>query len=99
VQSRRVTEFIHQIRDVRRMGAAAVDICFVACGRLDAYFEENLHSWDVLAAELIAREAGARSGDFSGGPLRPAEVLVSGPGVFDALSNVLVAASRKHPHA
>lgn len=99
VQSRRITEFIDQIRDVRRMGAAAVDICFVACGRLDAYFEENLHSWDVLAAELIAREAGARSGDFSGGPLRPAEVLVSAPGVFDALSTVLVAASRKHPHA
>lgn len=99
VQSRRVTEFIHQIRDVRRMGAAAVDICFVACGRLDAYFEENLHSWDVLAAELIAREAGARTGDFGGGPLRPAEVLVSAPGVFDALSRLLVSAARKHPHA
>jgi myo-inositol-1(or 4)-monophosphatase len=99
VQSRRVTEFIHRIRDVRRMGAAAVDICFVACGRLDAYFEENLHSWDVLAAELIAREAGARSGDFSGGPLHPAEVLVSAPGVFDELSAMLVAAKRKHPHA
>lgn len=99
VQSRRVTEFIHEIRDVRRMGAAAVDICFVACGRLDAYFEENLHTWDILAAELIAREAGARSGDFAGGPLRPAEVLVSAPGVFDALSGLLVAAMRKHPHA
>ena len=98
-QSRRIPEMIDRIRDLRRFGAAALDICFVACGRLDAYFEENLHSWDVLAAELIAREAGARSGDFSGGPLRPAEVLVSGPGVFDALSNVLVAASRKHPHA
>lgn len=99
VQSLRVTEFIHRIRDVRRMGAAAVDICFVACGRLDAYFEENLHSWDVLAAELIAREAGARCGDFSGGPLRPAEVLVSAPGVFDGLSALLVDAMRKHPHA
>ena len=99
VQSSRVSEFIHRIRDVRRMGAAAVDICFVACGRLDAYFEENLHSWDVLAAELIAREAGARCGDFSGGPLRPAEVLVSAPGVFDDLSAMLVDAMRKHPHA
>lgn len=99
VQSRRITEFIHRIRDVRRMGAAAVDICFVACGRVDAYFEENLHSWDVLAAELIAREAGARSGDFSGDELRPEEVLVSAPGVFDALSGMLVAAKRLHPHA
>lgn len=98
VQSRRVTEFIHRIRDIRRMGAAAVDICFVACGRLDAYFEENLHTWDILAAELIAREAGARSGDFSGGPLHPGEVLVAAPGVFDALSGLLVAAQRAHPH-
>ena len=98
VQSRRVTEFIHRIRDVRRMGAAAVDICFVACGRVDAYFEENLHSWDVLAAELIAREAGARSGDFGGGDLRPEEVLVAAPGVFDALSEMLVTARRLHPH-
>lgn len=99
VQSLRVTEFIHRIRDVRRMGAAAVDLCFVACGRLDAYFEENLHTWDILAAELIAREAGARSGDFSGAALRPAEVLVATPGVFDALSALLVDAMRKHPHA
>jgi myo-inositol-1(or 4)-monophosphatase len=99
VQSRRLTEFIHRIRDVRRMGAAAIDICFVACGRLDAYFEENLHSWDILAAGLIAREAGARSGDFAGGPLRPPEVLVATPGVFDALSAMLVDAARKHPHA
>lgn len=99
VQSRRISEFIHQIRDVRRMGATAVDICFVACGRLDGYFEENLHSWDVLAAELIAREAGARSGDFSGGELRAEEVLVSGPGVFHALSELLVGAQRLHPHA
>jgi len=98
VQSRRVTEIIHRIRDVRRMGAAAVDLCFVACGRLDAYFEENLHTWDILAAELIAREAGARSGDFAGGPLRPAEVLVATPGVFDALSGLLMDALRQHPH-
>jgi myo-inositol-1(or 4)-monophosphatase len=98
VQSRRVTEFIHQIRDVRRMGAAAVDICFVACGRLDAYFEENLHAWDIAAAEVIAREAGARAGDFAGGPLRPEETLIAAPGVFDALSALLIAAQRKHPH-
>ena len=98
VQSRRVTEFIHQIRDVRRMGAAAVDICFVACGRLDAYFEENLHAWDIAAAEVIAREAGARAGDFAGGPLRPEETLIAASGVFDALSALLIAAQRKHPH-
>ena len=99
VQSRRVTEFIHRIRDVRRMGAAAVDICFVACGRLDAYFEENLHDWDIAAAEVIAREAGAHAGDFAGGPLRAAETLIAAPGVFAQLSQMLTTAQRQHPHA
>lgn len=98
VQSQRVSQFIHQIRDVRRMGAAAVDMCFVACGRLDAYFEENLHSWDILAAELIAREAGVRTGDFAGGALHPGEVLVATPGVFCALSDLLVRAKAEFPH-
>jgi fructose-1,6-bisphosphatase/inositol monophosphatase family enzyme len=52
----------------------------------------------VLAAELIAREAGARSGDFAGNAMHPGEVLVAAPGVFDALSRVIVDAARKHPH-
>lgn len=98
VQMRRVAEFIAQIRDIRRSGAAAIDLCFVACGRVDAYFEENLHPWDLAAAELIAREAGARSSDYSGGPLRPAEVLVASPAIHAELSALLVAASARHPH-
>jgi myo-inositol-1(or 4)-monophosphatase len=99
VQMRRVAEFIDKIRDIRRSGAAAVDLCFVACGRVDAYFEENLHPWDLAAGELIAREAGALSGDYSGGPVRPAEVLVAVPSVFAPLSELLVAAAARHPHA
>ncbi|MGA0065139.1 MAG: inositol monophosphatase family protein [Ilumatobacteraceae bacterium] len=98
VQMRRVAEFIDKIRDIRRSGAAAIDLCFVACGRVDAYFEENLHSWDLAAGELIAREAGAVSGDYAGGPLRPDEVLVAGPSIFADLSGLLVAAARRHPH-
>ncbi len=98
VQMRRVAEFIDKIRDIRRSGAAAIDLCFVACGRVDAYFEENLHPWDLAAGELIAREAGALSGDYSGGPIRPAEVLVAAPSVFAALSELLVAAAVRHPH-
>jgi myo-inositol-1(or 4)-monophosphatase len=89
IQSKRVSTFIHKVRDIRRLGAASVDICFVACGRVDAYFEENLHSWDIAAAELIAIEAGARSGDFSGGPSSPAEIMVACPGIFDGLSNLI----------
>lgn len=48
-----------RVRGVRRLGSAALDICYVAAGFLDAYWELNLHEWDVCAAELIAREAGA----------------------------------------
>lgn len=98
VQMRRVAEFIDKIRDIRRSGAAAIDLCFVACGRVDAYFEENLHPWDLAAGELIAREAGALSGDYAGGPVRPAEVLVAVPSVFAPLSELLVAAAARHPH-
>jgi myo-inositol-1(or 4)-monophosphatase len=93
VQAKRVSEFIHQIRDIRRAGAAAIDLCFVACGRIDAYFEENLHQWDIAAGILIAHEAGCRSGDFSGNAPRPAEILTSAPAIFDQLSQLIMAAS------
>lgn len=73
------------IRDVRRMGSAAIDLSYTAAGFLDAYWEEGLNMWDMAAGELIAREAGCRSGDFAGGAPTPAQLLVAGPGVFDAM--------------
>lgn len=94
-QAKRVAQFIHQIRDIRRAGAAAIDLCFVACGRIDAYFEENLHQWDIAAGILIAHEAGCRSGDFNGNTPRPAEILTSAPAIFDQLSQLIMAASTK----
>lgn len=92
-QSKRVSKFIHKIRDIRRFGAASVDICYVACGRLDAYFEENLHQWDIAAAELIAIEAGAKSGDFSGEASSPEEILIACPKVFKQLSEMIISSS------
>ncbi len=53
-----IARIIGDIRDIRRMGAAAVDLCSVACGRVDAYFERGLNPWDLAAGELIAAEAG-----------------------------------------
>ncbi len=93
VQSKRVANIIHQIRDIRRFGAASIDICFVACGRLDAYFEENLHQWDIAAAELIAVESGAKSANFSGGKSTPKEFMVTCPEIYDQLSQLIVAGS------
>ena len=51
---------------VRRIGAAAADLCYLACGRVDAFFEYNLNPWDVAAGALIAKEAGGMVYDFSG---------------------------------
>lgn len=90
VQAGRVARMIGHIRDIRRFGAAAVDMCYVACGRLDGYFEENLHDWDIAAGDLIAREAGCRTGDFRGGPIRPAETMTASPAIFEALGRLIV---------
>ncbi len=52
---------------LRRLGSAAVDLCYTACGRFDGYFEFNLKDWDVAAGALIVKEAGGAVSDFSGG--------------------------------
>jgi myo-inositol-1(or 4)-monophosphatase len=58
----RLNRVLSICQDVRRPGAASVDLCWVACGRLDAYYEESLSPWDGAAGSLIAREAGATIG-------------------------------------
>lgn len=89
VQGGRVARILPAVRDLRRLGAAAVDCCYVACGRLDAYFEENVKSWDIMAGELIAREAGAVSSDFAGNAARPAEFLIAAPGIHTELRELI----------
>lgn len=92
-QAQRVAKMVHKVRDIRRFGAAAIDLCFVACGRLDAYFEEHLHPWDLVAGGIIATEAGAVITNFSGEAMEPKEVLASTPGVHSALVDLLVHAT------
>lgn len=58
-QAHVVSALIPQVRDIRRMGSASVDLCMLAAGRLDAYYERGLQPWDYAAGVLIAREAGA----------------------------------------
>jgi myo-inositol-1(or 4)-monophosphatase len=55
-----VSALLHEVRDIRRIGAAALDLCSVAAGRVDAFVEEGLNAWDVAAGGLVATEAGAR---------------------------------------
>ena len=59
LQTGAVSALLHEVRDIRRMGSAALDLCAVAVGRLDAYVEEGLNRWDIAAGGLIATEAGA----------------------------------------
>ena len=53
---------------VRRMGAASIDLAYVACGRFEAFFEYGLKPWDISAGSLLIKEAGGRISDFSGNP-------------------------------
>lgn len=77
------------VRDIRRFGAAAVDLCSVACGRIDGYYERGLQPWDLAAGGLIATEAGAVLGGVDGGPAGAALTLAAGPGIADGLRALL----------
>ena len=61
----RFSSCLQASQGLRRLGSAAIDLCYVACGRFDGFWEQNLKSWDTAAGELIAREAGAIVTDFS----------------------------------
>lgn len=91
-QARVLVDLLPQVRDVRRMGGAAVDLCSAACGRVDAYFERGLAPWDMAAGVVIAREAGARVGDLRGGEPSGDFVLASPPALFEPLADLLLAA-------
>ncbi len=62
--------FMVRTQGVRRCGSAALDLCYVACGRADAFWEWRLHPWDTAAGSLIVEEAGGTMSDFTGGPFR-----------------------------
>jgi myo-inositol-1(or 4)-monophosphatase len=95
---KRLDAMIHQCRDLRRIGSAALDICWVACGRLDVYYE-SVSPWDFAAARLIATEAGAHAGHFGEVPEnRPADlwgkdILISAPKLWQPVRAVLREAS------
>jgi myo-inositol-1(or 4)-monophosphatase len=80
------------IRDIRRMGAASVDLCSVALGRVDAFYELGLSAWDLAAGALVASEAGAKVGDLHGGPASAGgTILVCHPDLWGELAALLIA--------
>lgn len=91
---RRLALVLQECADLRRLGSAALDICWVAMGRLDAYYE-NLSVWDFAAAQLIAKEAGARYGHFKPVPegisaeFHHQNILVANPTLYPLLHELL----------
>lgn len=83
-----IAALLPRIRDIRRIGSAALDLCAVASGSVDAYFEEGVKAWDIAAGGLIAQEAGGlamRTPPIAGQP----GLLVAGPALFDEFTAVL----------
>jgi len=84
-QGRVIAELLPQIRDVRRMGSSAVDVCYVAMGAFDGYFESGLFEWDYAASSLVAAEAGAR---FAINPANDLTVC-AGPSLYPLLAQAV----------
>ena len=78
-QAQIVAALLGEVRDIRRLGAASIDLCLVGDGRLDAYYERGLSPWDHAAGALIAREAGALVTGADGGPPSSAMTVAAGP--------------------
>ena len=87
-QAEILTRMLPVVRDVRRMGSCALDLCMVAAGALDAYYEDGVHIWDWAAGALIAAEAGAKLllPPVDGGA---GVVVAAAPGIADALAGEL----------
>ncbi|WP_061006026.1 inositol monophosphatase family protein [Mycolicibacterium mucogenicum] len=88
-QAGAVAELLAEVRDIRRVGSCALDLCMVAAGRLDAYFESGVHVWDWAAAALVAEEAGAVVRLPAPGADDDDLVIAAAPGVAAALTRQL----------
>ena len=84
--------FVKRTQGVRRMGSAALDLCYVGAGRLDGYWELSIEPWDVAAGGLVASEAGATVSNMAGRPdylTPPCSILAAPPGLYQKMKAVL----------
>ena len=82
-QAEVVRELLPRVRDIRRAGAAALDLAWLAAGRVDAFYERGLKAWDRAAGDLLVREAGGVSGSLAGEP--PGMIAAATPQLFEEL--------------
>ncbi|TMR99255.1 inositol monophosphatase family protein [Nonomuraea basaltis] len=90
VQGQVVAAVLTRVRDIRRGGSCAIDMCSLAAGRVDAYYERGINPWDYAAAGLVATESGARLGGLHGRPVSPEFAICAAPGLFEELHDLLV---------
>jgi myo-inositol-1(or 4)-monophosphatase len=88
---RQADDFLLRAQGLRRCGSAALDLCYVACGRFEGFWEMKLSPWDTAAGAVIVEEAGGRVSDFRGGPVNiyHPEVVASNGLVHQAMMEVL----------
>jgi myo-inositol-1(or 4)-monophosphatase len=89
VQGEVAAALLPHVRDIRRGGSASVDLCSVAAGRVDAFYERGLNYWDYAAGGLIAREAGALVGGLAGRPESTSMTVAAGPDLYRQLDTFL----------
>ncbi|GAB3396871.1 inositol monophosphatase family protein [Humibacter soli] len=89
LQAEAVSMLIPRVRDIRRIGSAALDLCNVATGRLDAYYEKGLKPWDHAGGALVAVEAGAKVGGLHGVPASRALTIAAEPGLWAQLEPII----------
>lgn len=92
-QAQALVDLLPQVRDIRRGGSAALDLCSVACGRVDAYYERGLSWWDHAAGSLIAREAGAVVEPLEESSVELGAIAAAAPGIADPFRDLLRAVS------
>jgi myo-inositol-1(or 4)-monophosphatase len=96
-QAEVLRRLLPQVRDIRRFGACAYDLCLVASGRVDAYFERGVQPWDHAAGGLVAVESGVVVAGLHGAPPSDRFVLAAAPNLFGPLHDLLVEAGADHP--
>jgi myo-inositol-1(or 4)-monophosphatase len=89
VQGEVVAALLPRVRDIRRAGSAAVDLCSLAAGRVDAYYERGVNHWDWAAGGLVATEAGAKLGGLGGRPAGSSMTIAAEPVLFGELAGLL----------
>ncbi|WP_129785092.1 inositol monophosphatase family protein [Promicromonospora panici] len=91
-QAQVLTQVLPKIRDIRRLGSAAIDLCLLADGSMDLYYERGLNPWDMAAGVVVATEAGAVVTGLRGGPAGNAMTVAGRPELVAQLAEILEAA-------